>query len=166
MLKDLVLKNRSYRGFNPNRPVTFEELTDMVDCARLTASTVNIQPMKYYLAWQKEQTDKILPCIKFAKALANIQLPHPGTKPTAYIVILLDKSISDNVARYQRDYGIAAQTILLRAAEMGLARLHDRLRSRRRTEGSPQSSRASCPHAGRCTGRTCRRCPHRGDFRG
>lgn len=39
MLKDLVLKNRSYRGFNPNRPVTCEELTDMVDCARLTAST-------------------------------------------------------------------------------------------------------------------------------
>ena len=32
---ELVRKNRSYRGYNENRPVTREELTRLVECARL-----------------------------------------------------------------------------------------------------------------------------------
>ena len=44
MFKDLVKANRSYRGFDESRRVTREELTEMVDCARLSASSVNMQP--------------------------------------------------------------------------------------------------------------------------
>lgn len=121
MLKDLILANRSCRGFNENRLVTKEELTDMVDCARLTASTANIQPLKYFIAWKREQTEKILRCTKWAGALPELGLPRAGNHPTAFIVVLLDKTIDDNMARFQRDCGIAAQTITLRATEMGLA---------------------------------------------
>ena len=35
MLTDLVLKNRSYRGYNKSRKVTKEELMELVDIARL-----------------------------------------------------------------------------------------------------------------------------------
>ena len=52
MFKDLVKANRSYRGFDESRRVTREELTEMVDCARLAASSVNMQPFQYYLAWE------------------------------------------------------------------------------------------------------------------
>ena len=52
MIKDLVKQNRSYRGYDESRRVTEAELREMVDCARLTASSVNMQPLKYYLAWE------------------------------------------------------------------------------------------------------------------
>lgn len=120
MLKELVIKNRSYRGFNEARRVTKEELTDLVDCARLTASSVNVQPLKFYIAWEKDEVDRIQPLTKWAKALKEITLPHPGMCPTAFVVILQDTSISDNFPRHMRDVGVVAQTMLLRAAEMGL----------------------------------------------
>lgn len=120
MLKDLILKNRSYRGFNENRAITRQELTDMVDCARLTASFVNAQPLKYYIAWKKEEVSKIQALTKWARGLPELQLPHPGMCPTGFIVILQDTAIGDSLARFQKDCGIVAQTILLRATEMGL----------------------------------------------
>ena len=40
--------------------------------------------------------------------------------PTAFIVMCVDTRVVPDVERAARDAGIAAQTILLRAAEMGL----------------------------------------------
>ena len=40
--------------------ITKEELLELVDCARLCPSSVNAQPLKYYLAWEKEETRRIL----------------------------------------------------------------------------------------------------------
>ena len=62
-LKELITKNRSYRGYNEARKVSREELLDMVDCARLSASSQNIQPMKYYLANEKEEVEAIEPSV-------------------------------------------------------------------------------------------------------
>ena len=119
-LKELVTKNRSYRGYDHSRAVTREELLDMVDCARFAASSVNRQPLKYFLAYEPEMVDTIQPLTKWGRALPDMELPHPGKEPTAFIVICLDKTISENEKIFTRDLGIAAQTILLRAVEMGL----------------------------------------------
>lgn len=100
--------------------MTREELLEMVDCARLAASSVNQQPLKYYLAWEKEETDRIQAMTKWARGLPQLELPHRGMYPTAFIVICQDLKISDSLARYQKDVGIVAQTILLSAVEMGL----------------------------------------------
>ncbi len=120
MLKDLVIKNRSYRGYAPSRKVTREELAGFVDCARLSPSSVNAQPLKYYLASSEEDTAKLQPLTKWAAALPDITLPHPGKCPPAFIVICQDTAISDAPTRFLRDVGIAAQTILLAATEAGL----------------------------------------------
>lgn len=120
MLKDLVLKNRSYRGYDPARKVTREELAGFVDCARLSPSSVNAQPLKYYLASSGEDAAKLQPLTKWAAALPDIALPHPGKCPPAFIVICQDTEISDAPTRFLRDVGIAAQTILLAATEAGL----------------------------------------------
>ena len=53
MLKDLLLKNRSYRGYDETRAVTREELVDLVEHARLTPSSVNKQALKYYLSCER-----------------------------------------------------------------------------------------------------------------
>lgn len=120
MIKELVRANRSYRGYDESRQVTREELLEMVDCARLAASSVNQQPLKYYLAWEKEEVGRIQKLTKWARGLPQMELPHPGKRPTAFIVICQDLRINDSLTRFQKDVGIAAQTILLAATEMGL----------------------------------------------
>lgn len=120
MLHDLVLKNRSYRGYDESRQIKKEELLHMVDCARLAPSSVNGQPFKYYLAWESEEVAKIQAMTKWARALPEMVLPHKGKCPTGFIVICQDQAIGESLARYQKDVGIVAQTILLAATEMGL----------------------------------------------
>lgn len=120
MLKDLVVKNRSYRGYDQNRVITRKELEVMVDCARLSPASVNVQPLKYYIAHEKDVVNKIQPHTNWARSLPELNLPYPGQEPTAFIIICQDLTISDAIARYQKDVGIVAQTILLQAVSMGL----------------------------------------------
>ncbi|MCC8100858.1 MAG: nitroreductase family protein [Clostridiales bacterium] len=119
-LKELVKANRSYRGYDESRRVTREELLEMIDCARLTASSVNQQPLRYYLAYETEDVDRIQPLTKWARGLPQMELPHPGMCPTAFVVICQDIRVCESLTRFSRDVGIAAQTILLAATEMGL----------------------------------------------
>ena len=119
-LKELVIRNRSYRGYDHSRKVTREELMEMADCARLAASSVNRQPLKYVLVYEPETVAAVQKTTRWAKGLPELQLTHPGKEPTAFIVICQDLTVSDNLQRYIRDVGIAAQTILLAAVEMGL----------------------------------------------
>lgn len=120
MIKNLVMRSRSYRGYDESRKVTKEELMEFVDCARLAPSSVNMQPLKYFLAWTPEMTAKIQPLTRWAKGLPQMELPHPGHCPTAFIVICQDISLNPSEAAFLRDVGIVAQTILLAAAEQGL----------------------------------------------
>lgn len=120
MLKDLIVKSRSYRGYDESRRITEDELREFVDCARFAPSSVNGQPFKYYLAWEKEKVDLIQPMTKWARALPDMELPHKGMCPTGFIVICQDTNIGPNLARYQKDVGIVAQTMLLAATEIGL----------------------------------------------
>ena len=120
MLKDLVVKNRSYRGFDESYKFTREQLLEYVDTARLTASSVNLQPLKYFVACDKETVDLIQSMTGWAKALPNLTIPHDGKHPTAFIVICQDTEISANIALFQKTVGIVSQTILLMATENGL----------------------------------------------
>ena len=73
MLKDLVLKNRSYRGFDESVRISRETLEGFVDCARLCPSSVNKQPLKYFLAWEPEEVEKVQGLTKWARALPDMR---------------------------------------------------------------------------------------------
>ncbi len=120
MFKDLVLKNRSYRGFNESRKISKEELVELVDLARLSPSSVNLQPLKYKIVFEESDMVKLRPEMNWAKALPNLKLPHEGMQPTGAIIVCLDENITTEAARVQKDVGIVAQTILLGAVEKGL----------------------------------------------
>lgn len=120
MIQELVKKNRSYRGYNEARQIKKEELLELVECARLCPSSVNKQPLCYYLAWEKDEVRRLQSETRWARALPQMQLPHKGMYPAAFIVILQDTTIDSNLARYQKDIGIVAQTMLLAAVEKGL----------------------------------------------
>ena len=117
MIKDLILKNRSYRRFYQEYLVTIDELKDLVDLARLSASGRNLQPLKYYLSSDPETNTKVLSTLAWAGYLKDWDGPEEGEKPSAYIVILGDTRLTKN---YYCDHGIASQSILLGAVEKGL----------------------------------------------
>lgn len=117
MLKDLVLKNRSYRRFYQNEEISFETLKELIDLARNTAASVNFQVLKYKLVNDTEGNRKVFENLAWAGLLKEWKGPEEGERPSAYIILLCDKSISQSKPV---DVGIAAQTILLGATEKGL----------------------------------------------
>lgn len=116
MLKELVAKCRSYRRFYEEISIPYDQLADMVDTARITASSSNGQLLKYKIICEKDICAKIYPNLAWAGALKDWDGPGEGERPSAYIFILADLRIAKN---RQWDEGIAAQTIMLRATEMG-----------------------------------------------
>ena len=117
---EMNMKNRSCRGYDESYKVSKETLEELVNLTRFAPASVNIQPMKYYLSWTDEQNAVIQPLTGWARQLPGNNLPYPGHRPTAFIVILHDKNVAPNVARFSKDVGIAAQTIALGAVEKGL----------------------------------------------
>ena len=117
-LKELILKNRSCRRFKENEPINKETLLELVDLARLSASGGNLQPLKYIISYSSHTNELIFPHLMWARLLKPWKGPSVGERPAAYIIILLDKKISENAGC---DHGIAAQTITLGAAEKGIA---------------------------------------------
>ena len=117
MLKELVLKNRSYRRFNQSKPIDKGTLLEFVDLARNTPSGRNLQTLKYFISADPTTNAKIFPTLSWAGYLKDWDGPIEGERPTGYIVILEDALIGKNLVH---DQGIAAQTILLAAVEKGL----------------------------------------------
>ncbi len=114
--KDLILKNRSYRRFYQDESVSTELLIELVDCARLSPSARNDQPLKYIISNDESKNSEIFDSLKWAGYLEGWDGPIDGERPAAYIIMLLDKDISEGI---DCDHGIAAQSILLGATESG-----------------------------------------------
>ena len=120
MLYELIEKNRSYRSFDPMRRVSGEELRYFVSCARITPSAANRQCLRYRLCASDADMARVLPHLHWAAALPERHFPPEGHEPPACIVLCHDKRAAENVCASSTDVGIAAQTILLAAAEAGL----------------------------------------------
>ena len=114
MIRDLLLKNRSYRSFDASVAIPKETLVAFVDNIRYTPSTRNAQGLRFRLCYEKEECAKVLALTKWAGALKDRHFPPEGHEPSAYVVICAEQDI------FTRDVGIAAQTIMLSATEMGL----------------------------------------------
>lgn len=116
MLKELILKNRSYRRFYEDVSIPIETLIELIDLARHSASGANKQPLKFILSNKPETNDKIFSTLTWAAYLTDWEGPEKNERPSAYIIILGDKNIA---AGFGVDHGIASQSILLGAVEKG-----------------------------------------------
>jgi nitroreductase len=117
MIKDLIVKNRSYRRFHQESAVDRQTLRELIELARLSPSAANLQPLKYILSCEPEKNALIFPHLGWAGYLKGWAGPAEGERPSAYIIILGDTEVSRSCGC---DHGIAAQSILLGAAEKGL----------------------------------------------
>jgi nitroreductase len=117
MIKDLIAKSRSYRRFFQEVAIDKRVLRELVDLARLSPSAANLQPLKYILSCEPEKNALIFQHLAWAGYLKDWPGPSEGERPSAYIIILGDTEIARS---FGCDHGIAAQSILLGAAEKGL----------------------------------------------
>ena len=114
-LESLLKRNRSYRGYDASRAVTEADLLRLLEVVPWVASGMNAQPLRFKLVYG-EAAALVHPLVRLGAALPEEHLPHPGEEPSAYIVVCA--ATSGRVVDI--DLGIAAQSILLRAVEMGL----------------------------------------------
>ena len=115
-LESLLKRNRSFRGYDRSVEVSEAQLLEMVKTVTWVASGMNAQPLRFRLV-TGDEANNIHPLVKLGAALPEEHLPHPGEEPSAYIVIC--STVEENKI-VDMDLGIAAQSILLKATEMGL----------------------------------------------
>ena len=115
-MRDLVTRNRSYRRFDESVPVSLETLLELVELACYTPSAANRQPLRYMTITDPEECLKVFGTLQWAGYLREWPGPAKGERPTAYIIVLSESTLSSDSAC---DSGIAAQTMLLGAVEKG-----------------------------------------------
>ncbi len=116
-LSTLLRKNRSYRGYDQRCVVTQAQLRRIVEVCTRVPSGRNQQVLRFKLLTKDAGSDRMQSLYKLGGALPELHLPFPGTEPEAFIVICStvkpDKWVN-------MDVGIAAQSMLLKATEIGL----------------------------------------------
>lgn len=117
MLKEIVMKNRSYRRFKEYEKIDLSVLTELVELTKYTPSSVNLQPLRFKLINTPENNLKIFQTLSWAGLLKEWKGPGEGERPSAYIIVLTDLSVANNM---KTDVGIVSQTIMLGAAEKGI----------------------------------------------
>ncbi len=114
---ELLTKNRSTRGYKKAYKVSRSELERIAGVCTRIPSARNQQVLRMRLVTHDSGADLVLPLIKMGAALPELHLPLPGTEPEAFIVVC--STVAEN-PMVDIDLGIAAQSMLLKAVEMGL----------------------------------------------
>ena len=115
-LNRLLLLNRSHRGYDRRRVVTTEELRRIISVNTRIPSARNQQCLRFRMV-TTEESHHVLPHIKLGSALPDLHLPIEGTEPQAFIIVC--STIEEN-KWVDIDLGMSAQSMLLKATEMGL----------------------------------------------
>jgi len=117
MVRDLIVKNRSYRRFYQSHKIEKTILEDLIDLARLSPSAANLQRLRFKISNKELENEKIFSCLGWAGYLKDWNGPEVGERPSAYITIL---STEKEIGKVACDAGIACQSILLGAVESEL----------------------------------------------
>jgi len=96
---------RSVRSFRPE-PVPREVIEDIIDCGRLAATAINIQPLEFVVITDKEMRRKIAATTDYGKFIAD----------AAVCVVVLSKETK----YFLEDGSAATENILVAARAHGL----------------------------------------------
>ncbi len=110
----LVKKTRSFRRFDESRRIDEHDLIQLVDTARFAPTGANKQPLKFIIVKSPEKCNMLFPSTAWAGYLKDWAGPVKGERPVAYIILLGDNNAGSG---FLTDLGIAAQTVVLAAAE-------------------------------------------------
>ena len=119
-LDTLLLRNRSYRGFDQSYVVHRRQLDAMIAVNVRVASSVNLQRLRFRPVVKGPEADLVNKHIRMGRGLPHLNLPFPGREPEAFIVVC--STVPENPG-IDIDLGISLQSMLLKAVEMGLGGL-------------------------------------------
>lgn len=114
-IKDIALRNRSYRRFYQDKKLTEEQLCELVEIGHLTPSGANKQPLRFKVICDEEKNIQVFECLRWAGFYKDWDGPVEGERPTGYIILAADEN-----EKCTWDEGIAGQTILLAATQRGM----------------------------------------------
>ena len=115
-LMRLLEKNRSHRAYDTSFKVREDQMRRIIETATKIPSARNQQVLRFRPVLADE-APKVLQHIRLGGALPHLHLPAKGSEPMAFVVIC--STVAED--RYVSvDIGIAAQSMLLQAVEMGL----------------------------------------------
>lgn len=112
-----IMERRSIRCFQQKR-MPMDILRKLVNAGRVAPSSGNLQPIEYLIVNDKKSLPKIFATLRWAGYIAPRGDPPAGKRPTAYIVVLVNKKIVSS--GYRRDVGATVENILLAALENGI----------------------------------------------
>jgi len=115
-LDSLLLKNRSYRGYDKSQVVSLETLKMIVEVNNKIPSARNQQVLRFKLVTRDNGAEQVLQNIKLGAALPELNLPFPGSEPEAFIIVC--STVEEN-KMVDVDAGISIQSMLLKAVELG-----------------------------------------------
>lgn len=115
-LLKLLQRTRSHRAYDVSFQVREDQLRRIIEVNRYTPSARNQQVLRFRMVLSDE-AEKVLPHIRLGAALPELNLPQKGSEPRAFIIIC---SIAEESRFVNIDLGIAAQSMLLQATEIGL----------------------------------------------
>ena len=131
-IDELLTKNRSTRGYKKAYQVNVGELERIAAVCTKIPSARNQQVLRFKLVThdtplrssstspttgEEYASAQVLSLVKMGAALPELHLPFPGTEPEAFIIVC---STVEESPMVDIDLGIAAQSMLLKAVEMGL----------------------------------------------
>lgn len=116
-LDTLLLKNRSYRGFDTSYKVHMRQLEAIVSVNTKVPSGRNAQTLRFKLVDAGSGGEAIGRQLHLGGALPELHLPAAGTEPQAFVVVC---STAPESAIVDIDLGISLQSMALKAVELGL----------------------------------------------
>ncbi len=116
-ISHLINSRRTIRQFKQDS-ISLRDLLKCIKSAGLAPSAENLQPLEYLLITDSEKVKTIFPLLKWAGYIAPNGNPEEGRRPTAYLIVLVNKSIKKTGAEH--DAGAAIENFILSAWSFGI----------------------------------------------
>lgn len=113
-----ILQRRTIRRFKQKK-ISRSILKKLVNSGRLAPSAANLQPLEFLIVDKKSLFEFIFPYLNWAGYISPYGNPPLDKKPTAYILILVNKD-RENPLYTAYDVGASAENIILSAWEIGI----------------------------------------------
>ena len=118
MIIDNIKHTRSHRRFT-EKSIKEEEILEMLEGARFSASTKNAQILRYSYTIDDEKCKKLFSAVSLGGLLKNEDKATLEERARGFILISTKKDITTPDSRLYFDVGIATQNIILVADELG-----------------------------------------------
>ena len=118
MIIENIKHTRSHRRFTEKKIIE-EEILEMLEGARFSASTKNAQILRYSYAIDDEKCQKLFSAVSLGGLLKNENKATLEERARGFILISTKKDITFPDSKLYFDIGIATQNIILVADELG-----------------------------------------------